>query len=96
MKKQFTCLVGNIKKYIAFTVPAEKEVTIIDKNREEITKNMSYILQFIDTAWFMVSSLPNFVNNRSEWIHKIKCKNRDEDKKCETCEIKYKYCNCFL
>ena len=50
LKKQFTCLVGNIKKYIAFTVPTEKEVTIIDKNREEITKNMSYILQFIDTA----------------------------------------------
>ena len=53
MKKQFTCLGGNIKKYITFTVPTEKEVTIIDKNREEITKNMSYILQFIDTAWFM-------------------------------------------
>ena len=31
-----------------------------------------------------------------EGIHKIKCKHGDEDKKCETCWIKYKYCDCFL
>ena len=48
---------------MTFTVPIEKEVTRIDKNREEITKNMSYILQFIDRARFMVSSLSNSVNN---------------------------------
>ena len=27
-----------------------KEVTIINKNGEEITKNITYILQFIDSA----------------------------------------------
>ena len=37
-KKQFICLGENTEKYIAFTVPIEKEVTIIDKNGEEITK----------------------------------------------------------
>ena len=42
---------------MTFTVPLEKEVTRIDKNGEEITKNMSYILQFIDTTKFMTSSL---------------------------------------
>ena len=65
-KKQFTCLGQNTEKYITFTIPIEKEVTIIDKNREEITKNIFYILQFIDSARFMVSSLSNLVNNLSE------------------------------
>ena len=36
------------------------------------------------------------VNNLSEGIHRIKCKFRHYDKKCETCGIKYKYCDCFL
>ena len=95
-KKQFTCLGENTEKYITFTVPIEKEVTRIDKNGEEITKNISYILQFIDSARFMASSLSNLVNNLSERIHKIKCKYENNDRKCETCGIKYKYCNCFL
>ena len=68
----------------------------INKNGKEITKNISYILQFIDSARFMTSSLSNFVNNFSEGIHKIKCKHGDKDKKCETCGIKYKYYDCFL
>ena len=72
-KKQFTCLGENTEKYITFTVPIEKEVTKIDKNGEEITKNISYILQFIDSARFMASSLSNLVNNLFEGIHRIKC-----------------------
>ena len=44
----------------------------------------------------MTSSLSNLVNNLSEGIHRIKCKYGDDDKKCETCRIKYKYCECFL
>ena len=35
-KKQFTYLGKNIEKYIAFTVPIEKEVTRIYKNGEEV------------------------------------------------------------
>ena len=66
------------------------------KNGEEITKNMSYILQFIDSARFMASSLSNLVNNLCEGIHRIKCKFEHDNKKCETCGIKYKYCDCFL
>ena len=34
-KKQFTCLGENTEKYITFTVPIEKEVTRVDKNREK-------------------------------------------------------------
>ena len=74
----------------------EKEVMRINENWEEITKNISYILQFIDSACFMASSLSNFINNLSEGIHRIKCKNGHDDKKCETCRIKYKHCDCVL
>ena len=44
----------------------------------------------------MTSSLSNLLNHISEGIHRIKCKFGHDDKKCETCGIKYKYCNCFL
>ena len=54
------------------------------------------MLQFIDSARFMVSSLSNLVNNLSEGIHRIKCKIGHDDKKCETCRIKYTYCDSFL
>ena len=85
----------NTEKCITFTVPIEKENTRTDKNGEEVTKNISYILQFIDSSRFMTSS-SNFVNNLSQGIHKIKCKYEHNDKNCETCRITYKYCDCFL
>ena len=44
----------------------------------------------------MSSSLSSLVNNLFEGIHRIKCRYRYVDKKCETCGIKNKYCNCFL
>ena len=96
IKKQFTYLGENTKKYITIKVPIEKEFTRIDKNGEEITKNISYILQFIVSPRFMANSLSNLVNNLSEGINRIKCKYEHDEKKCETCGIKYKYCNCFF
>ena len=57
---------------------------MIDKNGEENTKNISYRLQFIDSARFMVSSLSNLGNNPSEEIHEINCKYGHNYKKCET------------
>ena len=56
-KKQFTCLGENTEKYITFVVPIEKEVTRITKNGEEVTKDISYMLQFVDSARIMVSSV---------------------------------------
>ena len=44
----------------------------------------------------MATALSNLVNNLLKGIHKIQCKYRHGDKKCETCRIKYKYCDCFL
>ena len=44
----------------------------------------------------MASSLSSLVNNLFEGIQRIKSRYRHDDKKCETCGIKYKYCDCFL
>ena len=78
-KKRFACLGETLEKYITFTVPIEKEVARIDKNGEEITKNISNVLQFIDTGRFMASSLSNLVNNLSEELNKIKYKSQHDD-----------------
>ena len=66
----------------------EKEVTRTDKNGEEITEKISYILQFFDSARFMESSLSNLVNDLFEEICRIKSKFRGDGKKCEICGIK--------
>ena len=95
-KKQFTCLGENPEKHILFTVPIEKKVTRIDKNGEEITKNISDILQFTDSAKFMARALSNLVDNLSEGFHKIKSKYGDDNEKCETCGITYEAFDCFL
>ena len=73
-KKQFSSLEESTEIYITVTVPIENEVTRINKNREEVTKHISYILQFIDNARFMASSLSNLVNNFSERVQRMKCK----------------------
>ena len=44
----------------------------------------------------MASSLSNLFNNLGEGIHKIKCKYGHDNKKCQTCEIKYKHCECCV
>ena len=74
LKTQFTCLGENTVKYITFTVQIEKDITRICNNGEEITKNISGILQFIDSARFIAISLSNIVNNLSEGPRRIKCK----------------------
>ena len=63
---------------------------------KEITKIISYRLEFIDSARFIASLLSNLVNNLARGIHKIICKNEHDNKKCETYGIKYKDCKCFL
>ena len=62
-----------------------RKVTRINKNGEEIIQiSISYRLQFIYNARFMVGSLPSLVKNLAYRIHKIKCKYKQGDKKCET------------
>ena len=93
---KFICLEDNTAKYIVFSVPTEKKVIIIDKKEKENTKTVSYKLQFIVSERFMANSSSNLVNNLAEEIHKTKCKYGHSEKKCETCGIKYKGCNCFF
>ena len=57
---------------------------------------MSKKLQFIDSKSFIVSSSSNLVNNLSGRILIIKSQYRHDDKKCETCGDRHKYCDCFL
>ena len=52
----------NTEKYITFTFTIEKEATRIDQNGKELTKNISYILQLIDSTRIMAGSLSNLVN----------------------------------
>ena len=95
-EKHYTYFEENTEQYITFTVPLEKEVTKIDKNGEKITKNIFYMLQIIDCARFMAILLSIFINSLSEGNHRVKCKYGQDDKRYETCRIKYKYCNCYL
>ena len=63
----------------------------MEKKLQEI-----YIVQFIDSSRFMTSSLSNLVNYLSEGIHKIQCKYRHCDKKCESSETTKNYVIVFL
>ena len=55
LEKQFISVTENTEKYINFTVPVVKEVTRIDKNDKEITKDIFCRLKFIDSAILMAS-----------------------------------------
>ena len=68
-------------------------MTKIDKDGNESVVTISYKIKFIDSARFMAISLSNLVDNLSEEIHKIKCK----DCNCILAKdnlIKYKYLSC--
>ena len=71
------CLGEDTEKYKTFFVPAEKEVTKIDKDGNESVVIISYKIRFVNSARFMATSLSNLVYNLTEGNHKIKCKDRD-------------------
>ena len=57
---------------------------------------MSYILQFIDSARFMASSLSNFVYNLSDAVHRIKCKLEHKIKNVKHMELNTSAATVFL
>ena len=63
---------------------------------EKNYKNISYRLQFIDSAKFMASSLSNLVNNLSERIQKIKCEHGHYDKNVKLAGLNVSNANVFL
>ena len=76
----------------------ENIVTRTDKKGEEITKNISCKLQFNDSARYMESLIyiKSCQQSFCKVIQKIKCKYKCNDKKCETCRIKFTYFEGFL
>ena len=74
---QFECLGENAEKYKNFSIPMGKKVTNIDKDGNESVVTISHQIKFIDSARFMSNSLSNFVDNFTEGIDKIKCKDCD-------------------
>ena len=62
---------------------------------KKLQKNISYILEFIDSARF-IDILSNFVDNLSEGIHKIKCKYGTVIKNVKLVELRTKYATVFL
>ena len=55
----------------------EKEVTKVDKERNENIITISYKIKFINRARFMARSLSNLADNLLEGIRKIKWKDYD-------------------
>ena len=74
---EFEYLEENTEKYKTFSVPIEQEFTKIDKYGNKSIVTISYKIKFIDRARFMATSLSNLVDNLTEGIHKIKCKDWD-------------------
>ena len=88
------CLGENKEKYKTFSVPIKKEIKKIDKDGNG---TISYKIKFIDTARFIASSLSNLVDNLTEGINKIKCKDCDcffEYESVKDDLIKYKCFSC--
>ena len=52
---QFECLVENTEKYKTFSAPTEKKK--LQKLIKTVTKLLSHIINYIDSARFMASSL---------------------------------------
>ena len=62
----------------------------IDKNGEKSVKTMSYKIKIFDSMRFTVTSLTKVVDNLSEGIHKIKCKDCNYSFKNESVKNKLK------
>ena len=76
-KGKFECLGENTEKYKPFSVPIEIEVIKIDKDGNKSIVTISYKIKFFDSARFMETSISNLVDNLTEGIHKIKCRDCD-------------------
>ena len=85
---QFECLGEKTKKYKTFWV------INIDNNGNESVVTTSHQIKLIDSASFMTNLLSNLVDNLTEGIHKIECKDCDcflEYENVKNNLIKYKF-----
>ena len=94
---QFECLGHSTEKYKTFSIPIPKKVTKIDRDGNESVVTTSHKIKFIDNVRFTVTSSSNHLDNLTEGIHKIKCKDCDCFVECEGVKdnlVKYKCLLC--
>ena len=94
---KFECLGENSENQKNFFDSNTRKDTNIDKDGNENVVTISYKIKFIDSARFMATSLSNLVDNLTEGIHKIKCKDCDCFLEYESVKdnlIKYKCLSC--
>ena len=72
LKGKFECLGENTEKHKTFSVRIENKIKKVDKDGNGDIPTVSYKINFIDSARFMVSSLSNLIDNLAEEIHKIR------------------------
>ena len=65
-KGELNCIGNNLEKYITFSVPIKKKC--------DNGKTITYILRFIDSFRFMLTSLSELVDNTSGVFNSIECK----------------------
>ena len=65
---------GKQRKVQNFFCSNKKETTKIDKDSNESVETISQKIKFIHNLRFMATSSSNLVDNLTEGIHKIKCK----------------------
>ena len=84
-------------KYKTFSVPIKNKIINIDKDGNETAETISYKIKFVDSGRFMAISLSNIVDDLTDRIHKIKCKNCGSFFEYESLKdnsIKYKCLSC--
>ena len=86
---KFKCLEEN------FSIPIEEEVTNIEKDGNESVFVISYKIKFIDSGRLMVTLLSNLVDNLTEEIQKIKCKDCDYFLEYESVKDNLIKCKCL-
>ena len=65
------------RKVQNFSVPIKKELQKLIKKVYETVEIISYKIKFIDSMGFMATSLSKPVDDLTEEIHEIKCKDCD-------------------
>ena len=86
----------NTKKYITFTVSIEKEVTRINEDGEQITKNVPSILNLFIAQDSWQAHYPMMSIIFSEEIDKIKCKYGHDKKNLTLAELNISSATVFL
>ena len=94
---KFECFGENTKKAKLFPVRQKKKLLKSIEDGNENVATISYKIEFVDSARFMATSLSNLVDNLTEGIHKIKCKDCNVFLEYESVNdnfIKCKYLSC--